>query len=56
MPNLHEGTKLHEDDFAQRVNFSRVTFLHESKKKTEKKIANNEKLKDSLIKKKQKSY
>ena len=31
-PNLHEGTKLHEDDFAPRVNFARVKFLHESKK------------------------
>ena len=30
--NLHVGTKLHEDDFAPRVNFARVTFLHESKK------------------------
>ena len=44
-PNLHKGTKmyqgtsLHEDDSAQRVNFARVTFLNESKniKKTEKK-------------------
>ena len=26
---LHEGTTLHEDDFAPRVNFARVTFLHE---------------------------
>ena len=26
------GTNLHEDDFASRVNFTRVTFLHESKK------------------------
>ena len=37
-PNLHEGTKfhdgkkLHEDDFAPRVNFARITVLHESKK------------------------
>ena len=29
---LHEGTKFHEDDFAPRVNFTRVTFLDESKK------------------------
>ena len=46
--NLHEakfarghkvaqGKKLHEDDFAPRVNFARVTFLHESKT-TQKKI------------------
>ena len=32
----YKGTKLHEDDFA-RVNFARVTFLHESKKYRKKK-------------------
>ena len=32
-PNLHKGTKLHEDIFAPKVNFARATFLHESKKK-----------------------
>ena len=36
-PNLHEGTKLHEDDFSPRVNFARVKFLHESKKIEKKK-------------------
>ena len=36
-PNLYEGTKLHEDDFAPRVNFARVTFLHKSKKIQKKK-------------------
>ena len=30
--NLHEGLILHEDTFAPRVNFARVTVLHESKK------------------------
>ena len=29
---MHVGTKLHEDDFAPRVNLTRVTILHESKK------------------------
>ena len=29
---LHEGTKLYKNGFAPRVNFARVTFLHESKK------------------------
>ena len=33
-PNLHEGEKLHEDDFAPRVSFARV-------KKTEKKLKHN---------------
>ena len=53
LTKLHEGTKLHEDKFAPRVNFAQVTilhggsFLHESKKKTEKK---------TYIKKKRKSY
>ena len=36
--------KLHEDNFAQRVNFARVTILHESK-------INKKNLKDILIKK-----
>ena len=40
-PNLHEGTKLREDDFAPRVNFARVTILHESKKLREKKTEKN---------------
>ena len=30
---LHERTDLHEDSFALRVNFGRVTILHKSKKK-----------------------
>ena len=55
--NLHEGTKLHEDNFAPRVNFERVTilhegrFLHESIKKNRKNnIEKNKKkvLKDKL--------
>ena len=29
---LHEETKMHKNGFAPRVNFARVTFLHESKK------------------------
>ena len=29
---LHEGIKLLEEDFAPRVNFAQVTFLHASKK------------------------
>ena len=36
--NFHDGTKLHEDGFALRVNFARVTFLYESKKIQEKKF------------------
>ena len=31
-PNLHEGTKLHEQNFAPKVNFARVSFLHQNKK------------------------
>ena len=34
---LHEGTKLHEAKFALRVNFARVTLLHENKKMQKKK-------------------
>ena len=58
-----EGTKLHEDNFAPKVNFARVTILHgwsfldESKKKTEKNIyikKQKKKLKDKLIKNKNK--
>ena len=33
---LQEGTKLHKDDFAPRVNFARLTFLLESKKSRKK--------------------
>ena len=33
---LHEESKLHEDNFAPRVNFARVAFFHESKKKLKK--------------------
>ena len=42
--NLHEVTKLHKYNFAPKVNFARVTFLHKSKeihKKIENKIKNN---------------
>ena len=52
---MHEETKFHEDNFAQRVNFARVTilhgglFLHDNNKKTEKKTEKN--LKDKLLKK-----
>ena len=31
-PDLHEGTKMHEDGFAPRVYFARLHFLHKSKK------------------------
>ena len=55
---LHECTKLHKDNFALKVSFTRVTFLHESKKKTEKNIynkkTNRKKKKDELIKKQKK--
>ena len=46
---LHEGTKLHEDDFAPRVNFARVTFLHMKKIK-------NRKSNKKLFNRKKKSY
>ena len=39
---MHEETKLHEDDYAPRVNFARITFLHESKKY--RKILNKKKI------------
>ena len=51
-PILHEGTKLHDDDFAPRVNFARVTFLHVSKKIKKNKKLTEKKLKNYLIKKK----
>ena len=52
---LHEGTKLHEGNFAPRVNFARVTILHKSRKNyIYKKL---KKLKDKLIKQQmKKSY
>ena len=37
---LHDGTKLHEDNFAARINFARVTIFHENKKKKKKKKIN----------------
>ena len=49
--NFHEGTILHEDNFTPRVNFARVTilhrgsFLHKSKKKSEKNIYKEKKRK-----------
>ena len=42
---MHEGTKLHEDDFARRVNFARVTFLHEKITQKKKKITKKKDLK-----------
>ena len=38
--NLHEGTKLHEYNFAPRVNFAHVTIFHEDKKKLKNNITN----------------
>ena len=38
---LHQGTKLHEDDLAPRVNFARVKFLHGVKKNRKKKYKIN---------------
>ena len=46
-------TKLHEDDFAPRVNFVQVPFLHESKK-IQKKITSKNKQKKITSKNKQK--
>ena len=51
-PSLHKGkklhgkTKFHKDNFAPRVNFTRVTFLHESKKYRQIKISRIKKLKN----------
>ena len=49
---MYEGTKLHEDDFAPRVNFARVTVLHEKKNTEKNKIKTENKLKYDLVKKK----
>ena len=54
-PSLHEGTKLqkgtklHKDDFARRVNFARVTFLHDNEK-IQKKKKHKKKFQEKLIK------
>ena len=53
---LHEGIKLHEDKFAPRVIFYKVTILHESKKNRKINIKRNRKKPKRKIEKKEKSY
>ena len=38
MHEIAQNFFLHEDSFVSRVNFARVTLLHESKKKSGKKV------------------